>query len=197
MKGDAEVKTDVIVISNNGHNMDEVLKETEKLAEYRGLSKKNALHLRLLAEETLGIMRSITDVPEGKFWIENEGDMFSLHLQVDTYTDFEQREQLLSASKSGKNEAAKGFMGKIRAFFDPVEGLPLFVDPAIDASGAYLMWSMRSYQALVKKELEQKREGAAEAWDELEKSVVTNVADDIKVSISGRRVEMTVYKKMA
>ena len=33
-------------------------------------------------------------------------------------------------------------------------------------------------------------------WDELEKSVVTHVADDIKVSIRGQQVEMTILKKL-
>ena len=36
-----------------------------------------------------------------------------------------------------------------------------------------------------------------EARDELEKSVVAHVADDVKVSIKGRVVEMIIYKKMA
>ena len=38
---------------------------------------------------------------------------------------------------------------------------------------------------------------ARKAWDELEKSVVARVADDVKVSIRGRVVEMTLLKKMA
>ena len=38
---------------------------------------------------------------------------------------------------------------------------------------------------------------AQEDWDELEKSVVARVADDVKVSIEGRTVEMTILKDMA
>ena len=37
---------------------------------------------------------------------------------------------------------------------------------------------------------------AKDAWDELEKSVVGHIADDVKVFISGRTVEMTIIKKM-
>lgn len=190
------MKGDIIIVSSNGSNMDRVLKETEKVAAYKELSKKSALHLRLLTEEMLGMMRSITGTTEGCFWIEDEDNDFRLHLQVESQTDFEQREKLLTASKSGKNEAAKGFMGKIRSFFEPVEGVPLFIDPALDPTGAYLMWSMRTYQEQLAKEMAQKREGASEAWDELEKSVVSHVADDIKVSISGRLVEMVICKKI-
>ena len=38
---------------------------------------------------------------------------------------------------------------------------------------------------------------AREAWDELEKSVVKNVADDVRVSIRGGFVEMIILKKLA
>ena len=40
------------------------------------------------------------------------------------------------------------------------------------------------------------QEGAKEAWDELEKSVVSKIADDVKVSIEGRRVEMVIIKRV-
>ena len=36
-----------------------------------------------------------------------------------------------------------------------------------------------------------------EEWDELEKSVVAKVADDVKVSMRGRNVEMIIVKKIA
>ena len=38
---------------------------------------------------------------------------------------------------------------------------------------------------------------ALEAWDELEKSVVRHVADDVRVSISGGFVEMIILKKLS
>ena len=41
-----------------------------------------------------------------------------------------------------------------------------------------------------------KDDAAREAWDELEKSVVKNVADDVRVSICGGSVEMTILKKL-
>ncbi len=42
----------------------------------------------------------------------------------------------------------------------------------------------------------QKDEKALQAWDELEKSVVAHVADDVKVSIRNQQVEMTIVKKL-
>ena len=41
------------------------------------------------------------------------------------------------------------------------------------------------------------REGRApqEDWDELEKSIVANIADDVKIGIAGQDVEMVITKK--
>ena len=189
------MKTDEIKVSGSIDQVNLALTQAEKVAEYKNLPNKSALHLRLLTEEVMGMMRAITGDVEGKFWIEDEDNVFQLHLQVITNIDEEQREQLLSASTSGKNEAAKGLMGKIRTFFEPMEGVPMFY--GLDM-GVYtdVVWSMRDYQEQVKQYIAEKRDGAKEAWDELEKSVIFHIADDVKVSIYGRKVEMVIIKKM-
>lgn len=194
------MKSDVIVVANNGAQMEKALEQVEKVAVYKNLSHKNALHLRLLAEEAMGMLRSIAGDVKGKFWIEDDNDLFELHLQVKTDTDEKQRKQLLSVSSSGKNEAARGIMGKIRSFFAPEDGLPMFFDASmIDSPSeySYMAWTMSEYEKQVRINVEKKQRGAEEAWDELEKSVISNIADDVKVSISGRDVEMIMYKKMA
>ena len=58
-------------------------------------------------------------------------------------------------------------------------------------------WSMMQYEDALNARLARDDEGAREAWDELEKSVVAKVADDVKVAIRGRTVELTILKKMA
>ena len=191
------MKTDVIKVSSNGMQIDSALMLAEKVAAYKNLSKKNALHLRLLVEETLSMMRSITGDVDGKLWIEDNDGVFQLHLHARTETDDKQREQIVSASTSGKNEATRGIMGKIRAFFEPVDGLPVFMDLSPDGLYTNMTWSLRTYQTQIHQYVEQNREGAAEAWDELEKSVISHIADEVKVSIHGRDVEMVIFKKMA
>ncbi|MBQ4304784.1 MAG: hypothetical protein II774_09875, partial [Lachnospiraceae bacterium] len=56
-------------------------------------------------------------------------------------------------------------------------------------------WSMNTYQKQLEQMVSEKREGAAEAWDELEKSVIAHVADEVRISIHGYDVEMIVFKK--
>ena len=200
------MKTDVINVSSRGSRMETVLQQADFVAEYKGLSRKNALHLRLLTEEMMGIIRSITGETEGEFWIEDNDDVFQLHLRVNTTMDSEKRERLLSTSTSGKNESARGFMGRLRNFFDveadadvAASAGPLFSAMYSDSSTGSALdyeWSLLRYQ----EQLNSRGENdpiAREAWDELEKSVVAHVADDVKISIRGRTVEMTIVKKMA
>jgi len=200
------MKTDVIRVSSRGARMETALKQAEFVAGYKNLSPKSALHLRLLTEEMMGIIRSITGETEGEFWIEDNDDVYQLHLRVDTTMDSEKRERLLSTSSSGKNESARGFMGRLRNFFDveadadvAASAGPLFSAMYSDSSTGSALdyeWSMLRYQ----EQLNARGENdpiAREAWDELEKSVVAHVADDVKVSIRGRTVEMIIIKKMA
>ena len=202
------MRSDIITVSSRGAYTGAALAQAEKVAVYKELSAKNTLHLRLLTEELMGMMRSITGEPEGKFWIEDQNHVYELHLQVVTRMDSEKRDQLLSAASSGKNESAKGLMGRLRDFFDrgadadvAAMTTPLMLPGMYDISSSTptldLEWSMTEYQNALSTRVLQNDSAAREAWDELEKSVVTHVADDIRVSIKGSIVEMTIIKKMA
>lgn len=198
------MKTDVISVSSRGARMESALLQADKVAAYKGLSAKSALHLRLLAEEAMGLMRSITGETEGLFWIEDRDDEYELHLQVKTTLSEEERTRLLSVSSTGKNESAKGIMGRLRAFFDWESD-----EDAADCSGLFLPdamesspmldweWSMRRYESALYSKVTQNAPGAREAWDELEKSVVKNVADDVRVYIRSGIVELVILKKLA
>ena len=190
------MKSDVIEVSSREDRTETVLEMTKHVADYSGLSHKDSIYLRLLAEEMMGMMRAITGDVNGEFWIESGRDrMFELHLLVSTKMDPQKREQLLRASTTGRNEANRGFMGKIRAFFDPLEDMSLLYDMTPDGLQMPVSWSMRAYRQQVRTSVEQNRKGAAEAWDELERSVVAHVADEVKVRIDGYEVEMTAIRQ--
>ena len=50
-------------------------------------------------------------------------------------------------------------------------------------------WSLQNYREGVK------REQKAEAWDELERSVLSQLSDDIRVGVSTGQVSITVYRE--
>ena len=200
------MKTDVITVSSRGKQMEKALEQADKVAAYKGLSAKDALHLRLLTEEMMGLMRSITGEKEGTFWIEDQDGEYQLHLKVRAMLTSEEREQLLAVSSSGKNESAKGLMGRLRDFFDwgsdadlSAYSSPLLLPDAFEQSSSPMLdweWSMSRYERALSSQMEQGDQAVKEAWDELEKSVVSHVADDVKVAIRSGTVEMIIIKKM-
>ena len=199
------MKTDIIKVSTGTNRIGEMLELADKVAVFEGLTGKSALHLRLLTEEMAGLMRSITGENEGTFWIEQENGEYQLHLRVQTILNSERKERLLDASSSGKNESAKGLMGRLRDMFDRsadedvVAANPLLLPGTFEDASTPVLdweWSMSSYRHELALRT-QKEAAAAEIWDELEKSVVTHVADDIKVSIRGQIAELILIKKMA
>lgn len=201
------MKTDVIVVSSKGSQMEAALTQVDKVAAYKGLPPKDALHLRLLAEEMMAMMRSITGETQGKFWIEDKDGTYELHLQEATRMTSTKREKLLSTATSGKNESARTFMGKLRDFFErgadediAAHTSPLLMPGMYEHSSTPTLdweWSMTQYERALSSAVDRKDENALKAWDELEKSVVAHVADDVKVSIRNQIVEMTIIKKFA
>ena len=197
--------SDIISITSSGENLRTALDLSRRVAAYSDLSTKNALHLRLLAEEMLSMMRSITGEVKGRFWIEAEEDEYQLHLIVDSALTKEKRLQLLSTSTSGRNEATRSLMGRLRDFFfrsvdDEIAAYNTSLLAAGAANGGFKPvtdweWSLLRYQNTLSALKAQEPE-AADAWDELEKSVVSNVADDVKVSVRGFETEMTITKKL-
>ena len=199
-------KTATMMINSREVGMQKALEATEKLAEDSGLSKKEILHLRLLAEELLGMLRSIAGDVEADYWLEYQDKSFALYMKSEIKLTEQMRRQLLSASSSGENEAARGFMGKLRVmiaeklFFNMPGssllslGVMSMASPSAQAAagGAYV-WSMEKYMNSVKNEKDENA-AASEAWDELEKSIVANIADEVSVRIVGHNVEIAVSK---
>ena len=202
------MKTDVIEIITNGEGIENALTETERAAAYRRLEPKQTLRLRLLAEEMTGMLRTLVGDERFRYWLESEGTAFALHLETQTVMTPKLRNALLDTSTSGRNEAAKGFMGRLRDIlaamsesYQPtgaemgcgysyvnVTGF----DASMDASpnAALLGWSLKAYRDAVA----QNRENEPEKWDELEKSITAKLADDVKIFIRGNNVEMVIEK---
>ena len=110
------MKSNICKLNKDLTCLEAVLAEVEKVTTYNGLEDKKALRLRLLAEELCGMLPGLVENFSGKFWAENEGENYELHVELKAEDmNFDLRDELISVSKSGKNAAAKGVMGKIRA----------------------------------------------------------------------------------
>ena len=195
------MKTDVFELTQDVQELEKMLSETEKAAVYSGLDKKQSIRLRLLAEELIGMLPELLEYIKGQFWIESKGKAFELHISATLDDMFAaDREKLLSISTSGENAAAKGVMGKIRSAFEImlkeyVTTPPVYYNEFYsmglvpDPMYYYSIWSLEQYKEAAKANLD--------AWDELEKSIIANLADDVMVGIKGKQVDIIVKKNFA
>ena len=63
------MKTDVMIVSGNGNGMDAALALAAATAEQLELAGRDALHMRLLAEEMMNLLRSVISQNVAQFLI--------------------------------------------------------------------------------------------------------------------------------
>ena len=204
------MKSNICELNEDLSCLKAVLAEVEKVTAYNGLDAKKALRLRLLAEELCGMLPGLVENFDGEFWAENDGDNYELHVELKADDmNLDLRDELISVSKSGKNAAAKGIMGKIRAVAETMllaasdSSIPLpsgeyydyngfnmgfgYIDPSICYETGYMYsWSLYNYKSAVEEKTEE--------YAELERSIVAKLADDIVVGVRGNNVEIVVKK---
>ena len=196
------MKSESIVISTNEGNIDKVLEVVEAFS--KDLDHKAGLRIRLLAEETMNLIRSITGEMDAEFFLERDDDQVRLHLNTNTIMFAAKRKELMEISTSRENAAAKGFMGKIREVFElamlPKDersaresriGMMGLVDPTALSTTSSETWKMSNYKDSVDK-MDQNTEFAQEARNELERSILGNIAKEVEISIIGDDVKMTI-----
>ena len=199
------MRSNVCVINNGTKDLNAILKESERVAEYNRLTHKQTMQLRLLCEEVDGMLPNIIDEFEGKLWIDFEDGVCNVRVSIEI-PEFNtaKKEDLIDVAKDKKNAAAVGIVGKIR---NAIENFFLSEDTALGLSASPVginlsvgfsegvdysyLWSLENYRNSVKKEEE------AEAWDELEKSVIASVADDVIVGIKGKKADIIITKKFS
>ena len=199
------MNSNVCKIEKGSRDLAAILAESERVAKYNGLTHKQTLQLRLLCEEVDGMLPNIIDDFEGILWIEYEEGVCKVNVTIDIPEfDIDKKSELIAFAKNKKNAAAVGIVGKIRSaiedFFLNGESVR-----ALDASaGAHYMsagynvgvdysyfWSLEQYRSTV-------QTGAKnDDWDELERSIIASVADDVTVGVRGHRAEIVIVKKFA
>ena len=212
------MKSETITVLSTGEGRAAAIDQAASFATGRSLPRKGVLHIRLLTEEMLGMIQQLTGNVSANFWLESGEKGIELHLAAHRTVSDEMRKNLLSVSTSGKNAAAVGIMGKLRDIFDrafgpcdsdtPTNSVTYYMQGMITQEGEAATdpmtaalnmvgtsWSMQKYKTTVAQE-KPHDPGAQEEWDELEKSIIANIADEVTVAIRGSEVEMVVYKSI-
>jgi len=200
-------QTDKLYIDNTDEKASAAIDMVDQFLDGKNLDRKKKIHLRLLAEETVGMVKAMTEDFEAFIWMEEDNGEYRVKLNLKTEMDREKKEELLSLSTTGENTAAKGFMGRLR---EVIENSLLDFDSTLklqqqneanvgynymgmgvvgDASmaGTPIVWSLAGYK--------QTLEDGEEAWDELERSIVASLAKDVTIGIRSNVVDMTILAR--
>lgn len=207
-----EITTEQIFVNNDEDKLNSVYEKVDESIEKLQLDKKKALHVKLLFEETISMVKAITEDFTAIVWAEKYDDECWIRFLGKTKMDIDKKTDLMSVSSSGKNAYAVGFMGKMRDMvetgllsYDGVMKLQQkFNGMGMNVSGTYLdtsiatnpsaysgfMWTMEDYKQSLKK-----GDGEPETtayWDELEKSIVASIAKDVVVGVEKNQIEMAI-----
>ena len=196
------MKSNICKIENGALDLGVILKESEKVAIYNEFNDKQTLQLRLLCEEIDGMLPNIIDEYSGDFWIEYDEGVCKINVAIE-FGEYSarQKKELISIAKNKKNASQTGILGKIRSLLED-----MFLDSDVKKSYdmAYLFncanescfgadyaytWSLKQYRQVAPKEQKE--------WDELEKSIITSIADDVIVGVKGRKANFIIIKKFA
>ncbi len=202
-------KSQEIKLVSNFDDIDEVLNEAANFSKDMNYSAKDALRIRLLTEETMSMVRTMTGEVDLSISFSGQDDECIIQVETDTMMNPLKKVDILSVSASGKNISAIGIMGKIRDVFETAFMIPsgaafsdyctssMMMGMPMDVYSGQLMdtvyWSLSDYKNNV--ESEDDSQDQRERWDELEKSIVSNIADDVQVGVRGKHVVMSIIYK--
>ena len=160
------------------------------------------LKLQLLAEELIGMEKGLLGFTQGEFHAENTDNEYRLYLHADMNVDLDTQERFVNMSKDQKNDAYKGFLGKVRLIADTFTYTPTgkeIIDyEAYALSDTYapyfspaeydMTWAFSKY----KEDLD---DDDNPIWDELEHSVIASLSDDLIVASRNKSIDVIVVKK--
>ena len=194
------MKTDKLWINGNIRRNSEVNDILEDFAGKAGIAGKDFVHMNLLAEETLGMANQLLKDFDGEIWLETTAEGYEIILEADVR---ENREGTVPA----QDEPA-GFMAKIAELlncsfmFENAAEMPENLAGMLPDYMSYGLrdsaespawagtWSLSAYRSRL-----QHQPGSGINLDELEKSIVGSLADEVTVGIQGRRIRLVISKR--
>ncbi len=203
--------SDKFMVNSDAGRMAAARYATENFARHAKLDRRDALRLTLLVEETLGMVKAMLDDFYGQLWFVGDEKNCEIHFEATANMDADRKHELLSVSSTGKNAAAKGFMAMVG---EVISGALYGFGRTMDTYGQETIkygvvhtegvmagsvspdmtpiWTLQDYR----QNLDEKRAegGLEDAWDELEKSIVASLADDVVVGVRGDRIELVIRK---
>lgn len=160
-----------------GENLlEDAIQTARSYSSAQNMNKASAMQLELLMEEAVGFVQSVAEQTKRDFWIEGTGVVYRIHICFAAKVGSEEYKKLLEVSSSGRNMAANSFSGWI--WNAVLTGMKNPVNKDKGSKSAY-KWQLSD---------------AGISEEEIGKSILGALADDISVSVTSERVELIISK---
>lgn len=199
------IRTDKLWVSGEVLRIDDMMDMLKAFAAKAGIRGKDFQHMGLLTEETLGMANQLLKDFQGEIWLEGTASGYDIILEAD----------VLPRSEKPDVPAAnpEGFMAKIAEMlncsymFDNAQDMPEDLASMLPDYMSYGTkddrqstiwagsWSLSAYRDNLQRHRSEK--GKEVALEELEKSIVANLADDVTIGICGKRIRMVISGRVS
>lgn len=180
----------------------EVLSTAESYAVEHGLNSTDSSHLRLISEETVEMLKMTGNEAPSDFQISGDDNGCVLRLTFD--------EDVIDKSETDyiNYKLAKGITGKISALIrsrydtlaaqeEDAESIGVrkalagdFKDIGADSREDAYVWSIEAYNLT---SIDKLADNDDESWFEVSRSIIANLADDIRLFIYRDRTVLSIY----
>ena len=193
----------------------EAMDMAETFVKTLNLDEKTTLRMRLLSEEVIEMLKSMVDEFSGLFWLEADGEACRICIDGTADVDLAAEQKLISVSSDGKNASVKGFAAKLSQFVRHHKEYMEHLSGLMNLSGAinpedYLyigamhpgydinevVWTMNDYRSYLFGDEFYNDDQVTADREELEKSIIGSIADDVQVGVKDDRIKITVIKKI-
>lgn len=206
--GRGAAKSKVIAFNGSDESVKKAINEAERYAVSENLGNSMKLRLRLISEELLTLTRSIPRLKDGSFYIERDGIDYEICFDAAGKISKKTRDQLVEVSSSNTNDAYAGISGLFTKAIDSMVQMSINDKQGVNSVSMDTMeesigkgdndykWSYNIY-----KEKEQVAsadfddELAEINEDEIGKSMLMKMSDDIRISVRTNHVSMRVLVK--
>ena len=167
-------RTNNVKIPGGSHDISKVMEEARHYAHKQRLDAREGGRIDLLVEEAIGVVRNITQEALLNIWIEGSGVIYRIHISFQPQIGSDEYKKLLNLSTSGRNETVKNFGDKIR------EIMIIGIKSTEERDKSY-KWSLSDNE---------------NNTDNLGESLISAMADDVRVSVTRNKVELVIEKHL-
>ena len=206
-KGDYEIghgadSSKIIPFDGSADAFTRAIKEAERYSLSENLNKKMMLRIRLLSEEALSMTQSINIIRDGSFHIERSEADYEIIFDATALLTKEKKKTLKQTANSATPNDS-GMTGMIKNAIDSMIekhnnqhsgelGTRNTMTDSIISSNNNYDWSYNIYK---EKDAESKSYDDLLKEDVLEQSVLSSLADDIKISMRNNKLRIRILVK--